>query len=63
MASMMNYAEYIHFSFVIYCQLLASYWRFDFDPKWLEGFIRYFFNNSTFQRITNIPANTFLLLK
>ena len=41
MVSILNYAEYIHFSFVIYCQLLASYRRFDFDPKWLEGFIRY----------------------
>ena len=42
MASILNYAEYIHLSFVIYCQLLASYRRFDLDPKWLEGFIRYF---------------------
>ena len=41
MASILNYAEYIHFSFVMYCQFLASYRRFDFDPKWLEGFIRY----------------------
>ena len=41
MASILNYAEYMHFSFVIYCQFLASYRRFDFDPKWLEGFIRY----------------------
>ena len=55
MASIMNYAEYIHFSFVIYCQLLASYRRFDFDPKWLEGFIRYLI----FQRMFNIQANTF----
>ena len=28
MASILNYAEYIHFSFVIYCQFLASYRRF-----------------------------------
>ena len=63
MASMMHYAEYIHFSFVIYCQLLALYRRFDIDPKWLEGLIiRYFFNNSTFLRIITIQANTFLLL-
>ena len=40
LASIMNYAQYIHFSFVIYCQRLASYRRFDLDPKWLEGFIR-----------------------
>ena len=33
MASILNYAEYIHFSFVIYCQFLASYRCFDFDPK------------------------------
>ena len=62
MASILNYAEYIHFSFVIYCQPLASFRRFDFDPKWLEGFIRYSFNNSAFQRIINIQANTFILL-
>ena len=42
MASIINYADYIHFSFVIYCPLLASYRRFDLDPKWLKGFIRYF---------------------
>ena len=28
MASIMNYAKYIHFSFVIFCQFLASYRRF-----------------------------------
>ena len=28
-------------------------WKLNFDPKWLEGFIRYFFNDSIFQGIIN----------
>ena len=56
MASIMNHAEYIHFSFVNYCQLLASYRRFDFDPKWLPKASS---ETSYISGIFNIQANTF----
>ena len=33
--------------------------KLDFDPKWLEVYVRYFFNNSIFQIIIHVQANTF----